>query len=315
MIKEFCAQHQLYYQKKTTLSKLTTFRIGGPAQGLIWTQTSDQMLKTIEGCNHLKIPFYVLGWGSNILVSDDGLDCLVIKYATSSFNLEDDQQLIRIDACQNLDTFVAYTARQGSLDATFLSGIPGTIGGAIVGNAGAFGRQIGDILFDATVQTKKGEIKTLPPSAFDFQYRSSSLKTSGDVALWVRFKKNPCRPADLQKQRDKILFLRRQKHPDLHLTPSAGSFFKNIEPSSNAGRRQAAGWFLEKAGVKNLHVGDAVVFKKHANIIINQGSATAKDVLQLSEHMAQSVKNKFNIILQPEVHLLGPFKTSSVNQI
>jgi UDP-N-acetylmuramate dehydrogenase len=158
----------------------------------------------------------------------------------------------------------------------------------------------------ATLLDPAGRARVAPGAALGFAYRASALQGRGEVVLSVRLKLAAGDRAALAAERDRILALRREKHPDWRTIPSAGSFFKNLEPTSAAGRRQAAGWFLEQAGAKAMRVGGARVFEKHANIIIKDDPAcTAEDVYRLSRMMADAVERQFGFRLAREVQLVG----------
>ncbi|OGX19291.1 MAG: UDP-N-acetylenolpyruvoylglucosamine reductase [Omnitrophica WOR_2 bacterium GWC2_45_7] len=213
-----------------------------------------------------------------------------------------------VSGSTQLDHLVLAAIQRGLEGLNFASGIPGTVGGAVVGNAGAFGKQVGDVVKSVTLLTRSGLQKDVPSRELKFSYRNSILKSTGDIVLSVEFSLHPSDKMNLNTERNGILEARRQKHPDLVITPCAGSFFRNIEPTSLAQRRQAAGWFLEQAGGKALRVGGACIFDKHANIIIKENGACAQDVFALSELMAGLVKEKFNLELIREVRLVGKFK-------
>jgi UDP-N-acetylmuramate dehydrogenase len=152
-----------------------------------------------------------------------------------------------------------------------------------------------------------GAIDCVSADELAFEYRSSILKKTGAVVLDAVLKLKPCDHETMQKERERILELRRMKHPDWTVTPCAGSVFRNVEPTSAAERRQAAGWFLEQAGAKDLRVGGARLYEKHANIIIAEPAATASDVFRLSEQMVAVVRDKFGFELVREIKLLGDF--------
>ena len=206
-----------------------------------------------------------------------------------------------------IDDLVSATITRGLGDISFCSGIPGTVGGAIAGNAGAFGHQIGDVIESVRLMELDGTQRTVPGDELGFEYRSSVLKSSGAVVLEALLKLAPEDIQTMEKERERILELRRTKHPDWKTLPCAGSVFRNIEPTSAAERRQAAGWFLEEAGVKTFRVGGAHLFEKHANIIVAEPDATARNVFELSEKMAAAVHEKFGLELVREIKLVGAF--------
>lgn len=289
------------------LSQYTTFRLGGKCSGLVTCPSPEDLAATIRQFHEQDLRFIVIGGGSNLLVSDKGIDCYVIRYVSDQPHIIRNGNLVTVTGSTTLDHVVTYCLKHGLEGLNFASGIPGTVGGAIVGNAGAFGRQVGDVVQSVLLLTPEGLKNEVPASSLGFSYRNSNLKTTGDIVLSVTFSLHPSDKVTLQKERDEILKLRHEKHPDLKTQPSAGSFFRNIEPTSQAGKRQAAGWFLEQAGAKQLKVGGARVFDRHANIIIAQDGACSNDVFELSKHMAHLVKDKFHLELVREVRLVGRF--------
>ncbi|HSV43422.1 MAG TPA: UDP-N-acetylmuramate dehydrogenase, partial [Candidatus Bathyarchaeia archaeon] len=194
---------------------------------------------------------------------------------------------------------------EGLAGLIYASGIPGTLAGAIVGNAGAFGSQIGDVVKSVDVLLPSGEERTLRREQLRFGYRHSILKEMTAVVVSATLALQPGDMTLLTQERNDILDSRKTKHPDYQKIPCAGSFFKNIVNPD--GTRKAAGWFLDQAGCKTLSVGDAGVFDRHANIIINRGKAKAIEVYQLSEQMKERVRAAFHITLEPEVRFIGNF--------
>ncbi len=299
------------------LCDYTTFHLGGPCRLLITCQNPQQLEATVTGLINSNEEFILMGGGSNLVVSDHGLDCAVIRYLSRSPLIHREGMDLIVSGSTLLDHLVEFALEQSLEGVNYASGIPGTVGGAIVGNAGAFGRQVGDHLRSVCLFTKDGVKKEVDPSSLGFRYRHSNLKETGDIVLGARFAMTAGEQGKLQAERQQILETRRQKHPNLQTHPCAGSFFRNIEPTSKAERRQAAGWFLEQAGVKTLCVGGAVIFEKHANIIIKRDCCKAQDVYDLSLLMAKAVKEKFGIDLVREVRLVGRFPgmPEKINQL
>jgi UDP-N-acetylmuramate dehydrogenase len=290
------------------LREYTTFRLGGPCRFLLECQSPEELHQAISDLAAKNTPFLLIGGGSNLVVSDQGLNTAVIRYFTNTPLIERDGNDVVVSGSTILDDLAVYCVGEGLSGLNYTSGIPGTVGGAVVGNAGAWGKQVGDVLKSATIIDAKGQTKEVDQSYFGFQYRHSRLKETNEIVSSVRFALTPGEPLSLAKERIDILKLRAEKHPDLNRFPCAGSFFRNIEPTSKADRRQAAGWFLEEAGGKNLSVGGAQNFEKHANIIVKGPNCTAQDVYDLHMRMIEIVKNKFNMQLNREVRFVGPFK-------
>lgn len=299
------------------LSDFTTFKLGGPCKALISCRSPQQLEQIVEKLNAQHEKFILIGGGSNLVVSDSGLDCYVLRYVSDEPIIERQGNDVIVGAGTVLDHLALYALAQSLEGVNYCSGIPGTVGGAVVGNAGAFGKQIGDVLIDATLLSLRGEIKTLRHDELGFQYRHSKLKETNDIVLSVRLRLTPADKKSLQQEREEILAIRREKHPNLTTHPCAGSFFRNIEPTSKAGKRQATGWFLEEAGGKNLSMGGAKIFDKHANIIVKADGCRAEDVYNLQKKMVALVKEKFGLDLVREVRFVGEFKEkpSDVKQL
>lgn len=290
------------------LADFTTFRLGGPCRRLIPCATSDEVRAAVRDLRAAREEFILIGGGSNLLVSDRGLDLAVVRFASETADIRLERDEVVVSAATPLDELARFTVEQGIAGFVCCSGIPGTVGGAIVGNAGAFGEQIGDQVVSVTLLNRLGVARLVAAAELGFAYRRSGLQPSDYIVLSARLRAVRGDAAALRARRDEILALRAAKHPDWRKTPTAGSFFKNIEPTSKAEKRQAAGWFLEQAGAKDFRVGGARTFDRHANIIIAEPGCTAADVLALSKQMAAAVKAKFDFDLQREVRLLGTFE-------
>ena len=284
----------------------TTFKLGGNCPALVDCPDAETLSKTAGILFKQSVPILVIGQGSNLLVADQGLDCVVLRYcAEETPMVESDGYRITVSGNTLLDDLARLAIEKGLGDISFCSGIPGTVGGAIAGNAGAFGQQIGDVVETVRLMNTDGSVVEASAGDLQFEYRSSILKKSGAIVLDAVLKLKPCDIQTMKAERERILELRRTKHPDWKKNPCAGSVFRNIEPTSAADRRQAAGWFLEEAGAKNFKIGGARLFEKHANIIIADPEATAKDVYLLTEKMIEAVREKFGFDLEREIKLLG----------
>jgi UDP-N-acetylmuramate dehydrogenase len=285
------------------LSRLTTLRIGGPARIVAQVQNIETARRFLDFCHAVDGPWRCLGGGSNILADDRGYAGMIMLVRTRQFTMQGDA--VRVGSGWKVDDLVLETLKNGLTGLEFAGGLPGTIGGAVVGNAGCYGREIGSLMIEATVLRRDGRLVTLGPEDFAFGYRTSSLKNGGDVVLEVVLALSRGDTARAARIRDAHLADRRRKHP--WDQPSAGSYFKNLPPSEPGERRQAAGALLEAAGAKQMREGGAAVFPGHANIIINAGGATSRDVLLLADRMRTAVQRMFDVDLEPEVvHLTGP---------
>ena len=294
-------------QPGARLSACTTFRLGGACPCLIDCPSAGALQAVVRALAREKTPFILIGGGSNLLVSDAGLEQAVVRYYSETPDIRRNGLELEAGGGVLLDALAQYAVEQGLAGLAFASGIPGTVGGAVAGNAGAFGKQVGDAVVEALLMDRAGQTRWVPAAQLGFAYRQSNLPASEDILVSVRLRLSAGDPLALAQERADVMALRRSKHPDWRATPTAGSFFKNIEPTSAAGRRQAAGWFLEQAGAKEMRVGGARTFDKHANIIITEGPCRAADVMELSRRMAEAVKNRFGLQLEPEVRRLGAF--------
>ncbi len=302
---------KLTVRENQPLGDFTTFRLGGPCLLFIDNPSADQLPGLIKVLNEKEIPFLVIGQGSNLVISDEGLHGAVIRFCTETPDVKTDGNRITVSGSTLLEDFARITVEENLGDLSYCTGIPGTVGGGIAGNAGAFGHQIGDHLVSAEIINLDGNVQTVTRYNLKFAYRHSILKETGEIVLSATFELPAEDPALLKAERERILEFRREHHPNWHTTPCAGSVFRNIEASSAAERRKAAGHFLEEAGVCDMKVGGAKIFEKHANIIIGGDGCTAQNVWELSEQMVAAVQQKFDFTLTREVRFLGEFLTAN----
>ncbi len=290
---------------KEWLTDFTTFRLGGSCRELVTGDDRAKAAEAIRGWNTAGIPWRVMGGGSNLLVADAGIPEAVLRIHTGVPSCRREDGLICISAGTALDELSRFAAQEGLAGFGFASGIPGTVGGGICGNAGAFGAQLGDVLEKVEVLTRGGETQWIPREKLEFGYRCSSLQQTGEIIVRAWFRTAPGDSAELRAQRAEILAVRREKHPDWRELPTAGSFFKNLPPAIAGGHRRAAGKFLEEAGAKSMREGGAYVFEKHANIVIAGPGAKAADVARLAARMVAAVQERFGFELEPEVRFWG----------
>ncbi|MFT5130773.1 MAG: UDP-N-acetylmuramate dehydrogenase [Rhodothermales bacterium] len=295
--------------RAASMATVTTFRLGGPCRALITCQDPDSLITATAILRKRGLPYMLIGGGSNLLVSDHGLDCYVLRYVCDSPDIRIVGDRLSVTGGSILDAVTKFAAEAGLAGIVNTSGIPGTVGGAIVGNAGAFGWQVGDALEKVRLLAADGSVREASCAELGFSYRHSDLKDTGEIVLDATFLLQQGVAKELIAKRRELLDLRAGKHPNLQQDPCAGSFFRNIEPTSAAERRQASGWFLEQCNAKEMRVGGAGVYPKHANIIVNAGDdCRAQDVFDLSQKMAASVKEKFGFDLVREVRPTGQFK-------
>ncbi|MFH1360393.1 MAG: UDP-N-acetylmuramate dehydrogenase [Candidatus Omnitrophota bacterium] len=290
------------------LARFTTFALGGRCPCVATCTTKDGLLGVVRKLNEAKQKFIVLGGGSNCLVADEGVDACVVRYVHDQPVIKREGNTLDVSAATPVDQLAAFAAEQGLSGINFLSGILGTVGGAVAGNSGAFGKQISDSLLSVTLLKENGQMDEVGPGSLAFGYRDSLLKKTHDIVFSVKISLVPGEKEKLLAERDAILAERKDKHPEWTRFPTAGSFFKNIVSGSPDARREPAGWYLEQAGVKDLCVNGACVFPKHANIIIKTKDCSAQDVYDLSQLMQKAVLDKFGIQLVREVRCVGKFK-------
>lgn len=281
------------------MSRHTSFRIGGPADYFLQPSDTEQIKKILDICRENKLPFFILGNGSNLLVSDTGFSGVIIQLFHNFERIIVEDSLIRAQAGALLSG-IAVTARDHSLTGfEFAGGIPGTLGGAVMMNAGAYGGEMKHVLKEATVMTQSGEILAIPADRLNMGYRTSVIKEAGYIVLdAVLF----LQKGDQEKIRAKmkeLTDLRVSKQPLEY--PSAGSTFKRPEG-------YFAGKLIMDAGLRGYQVGGAQISEKHCGFVINKGNATASDVLRLIEDVRNRVYEQFGVNLEPEVKFLGNFK-------
>jgi UDP-N-acetylmuramate dehydrogenase len=285
------------------LASLTSYETGGPARYFIVAKSVDEVVRAIKGAARLDIPAFVIGGGSNLLVSDEGFDGLVIKMDITGLK-RIDNHLVESGGGEQLFDLVNFATEQALTGLEFAAGIWGSVGGAIYGNAGAFGGEVGRMLETAVLVDSHGKVKNVTRDYFKFEYRHSLLKETHETVAQAAFRLAPGDRMAIESKVTEILTLRADKHPDRR---TAGCFFRNIPDPTQEYGKLPAGKLLEEVGAKELCVGGARVFEKHANIIINAGGATSKDIRQLADILKQRVLDRFGITLQEEVQQLGSF--------
>jgi UDP-N-acetylmuramate dehydrogenase len=286
------------------LAQFTSFKTGGPAKYFYPAQTIDDIVRAVKAAKEFGLAYFILGAGSNLLVSDQGFDGLIVKIDIRGIDLVS-QTEIECGAGEELMSLVNFSAENSLTGLEFASGIWGTVGGAIYGNAGAYGSEIGSVLTEAELVDKEGNIKTVDRAYCRFGYRDSYLKTTGEIVVKALFQLKKGDKQQVRRQVAEILSLRRSKHPTDGM--SAGCFFKNIPDPNEEHGKIPAGRLLEQVGAKQLAVGGARVFEKHANIIVNTGTATSMDIRRLADILKQKVYERFGIGLQEEVVQIGKF--------
>jgi UDP-N-acetylmuramate dehydrogenase len=278
------------------LSALSSFGIGGPAD-LFFEALSEKDLETaVSLALAERYPFYVIGGGYNILFDDSGYRGLIVRNRLEGVTREGHR--LKVLSGTGLSCVLRKALEAGLTGLEFLAGIPGTVGGAVFGNAGAYGWSIGDVLETATLYLPGDGHRVAPRDTMGFGYRDSALKKGGAIVLSAVL---VCSPGDRQESEARIkdiLQKRWAKHPP-HGTACAGSYFKNS--CSESGARIAAGQLLDQAGARGRSVGDAAVSDIHCNFIINKGNARAADVLALAAELKEMVFKTYGVRLEEEV--------------
>lgn len=286
------------------LAPFTSFNTGGPAKYFISATSEEDIRKAVNSAVELKIPFFIIGGGSNLLISDKGFNGLVIKVDVKGIKLLNETTIV-CGAGENLMDLIEFCVESSLTGFEFASGIWGSVGGAICGNAGAYGGEMKDIITSVTIIKNDGTIEVVDEEYCRFEYRNSYLKKTGDIVISAEFNLSKGDKEEIRKKVDEIITIRQKKHPVKG--KSAGSFFKNIPDDSEPYGKLPAGRLLEEAGAKEMAVGGASVYYKHANMIVNNGNATSKDIRQLADNMKEAVFNKFGIMLEEEVVSVGEF--------
>ena len=286
------------------LAQFTSFKTGGPAKYFYLAQAIDDVVRAVKVAKECGLAYFILGGGSNLLVSDQGYDGLIVKIDIRGIGLVGRTE-IECSTGEELMSLVNFAAENSLTGLEFASGIWGTVGGAIYGNAGAYGAEIGSLVTEAVLVDKEGSIKTVDRAYFRFGYRDSYLKTTGEIVVKAFLKLKKGNEREIEQKVAEILSLRRAKHPTDGM--SAGCFFKNVPDPNEEHGKIPAGRLLEQVGAKELAVGGAKVFEKHANIIVNTGSATSQDIRRLADILKQKVYKRFGIELHEEVIQLGKF--------
>lgn len=278
------------------MNKHTSFKIGGPADVLVMPENVEDVRRVMEICKENACPFHIVGNGSNLLVGDDGIRGVVLKLSENFSHVNIDGGRVMAQSGILLSKLSNKVVEKSLGGFEFASGIPGTIGGAVFMNAGAYGGEMKDVVREVTVLTREGEVVTLSNDELDFGYRRSAIQKNKHIVLEVSLELNEKPYDDIKSIIDELTEKRTTKQP-LSL-PSAGSTFKRPEG-------YYAGKLIDDAGLRGLRYGDAQVSEKHCGFIVNRGSATSADVLRLISLVQKVVLDKFGVSLEPEVRLFG----------
>lgn len=285
--------------KDELMKKHTTFRVGGPADWLVTPTAEEQIREVVNLLRTENVPYYVMGNGSNLLVGDKGYRGVIIQLGKNLSQIRmTEEGVLYAQAGALLSKIAAEALAQSLTGFEFASGIPGTLGGAVMMNAGAYGGEMKHVLKDALALTANGELRVLPVEQMELGYRTSIFAQNGDIVLSAQIRLQEGSPEEIRAYMDELKEKRITKQPLEY--PSAGSTFKRPEG-------YFAGKLIEDTGLRGFQVGGAQVSEKHCGFVINKEQATAADILSLIEQVSDRVEAKFEVRLEPEVKRIGEF--------
>ncbi len=281
-----------------SMKRHTTFRIGGPADYFLMPQSEKEAVDAVAVCREERVPYSIVGNGSNLLVSDSGYRGVVIQLYKEMSRVQVEGTHIYAQAGASLAKIAAAAMEAGLAGFEFAAGIPGTLGGACVMNAGAYGGEMKDVLVNVTVLDESGSIKKLVGSELELGYRTSIIAKKGYIVLNAEIELKRGNLDEIRCLMNELRDKRVSKQPLEY--PSAGSTFKRPEG-------YFAGKLIQDAGLRGFRVGDAMVSEKHCGFVINAGEATAAEVDSLMKQVSERVQAQFGVALEPEVKRLGEF--------
>lgn len=282
--------------KDEPMDKHTTFRAGGKADYLVMPSNEEQVRDLVLLLKKENVPYYVMGNGSNLLVRDQGFKGVIIQIARKMNQIRVEGETIYAQAGALLSKIAAQALGEGLTGFEFASGIPGTLGGAVMMNAGAYGGEMKQVIVNACVLTSSGEIAVIPADLMELGYRTSVFAKNQDIILSAQLKLEYGNEDVIREYMDELKEQRVSKQPLEY--PSAGSTFKRP-------KGYFAGKLIQDAGLRGFQVGGAQVSEKHCGFVINKDHATATDILSLMEQVSDKVEEKFGVRLEPEVKIIG----------
>ena len=290
------------------LAPFTTFRVGGNADWLVETRGAAELVAALQAARRAGIPTTILGGGSNVLVSDAGIRGLVIRPRGGEI-VQIGSDRLRADSAVTVNGLVRWTINHGCSGLEAWAGTPGTIGGAIYGNAHFAGRSIGDLVESVRLVSRAGAVTDVPASEMEFAYDRSRLQVTGEIVVWAAFRVGRGDPHALRTTAKESLAYRKRTQPlESH---SAGCIFQNPDQARGdrvpGGIPWSAGALVDRAGLKGAAAGGARVSPTHANFIVNDGTATARDIRTLIERCRAAVRERFGVALRDEIIYLGEF--------
>lgn len=291
--------------KDEPLANHTSFKVGGPAFYVVLPKSVDEVVYTINTCKINNMPFYIIGKGSNLLVGDKGYNGTIIKLSdefgdvmAKPFSKEQDTHIVCAQAGISLEKLANIIAKKGLVGFEFAAGIPGTLGGGVTMNAGAYGGEIKDCIHSVTALDKGCNLISLSKDELELGYRTSIIQKEGYIVLEAEFVFESGKTEEILEKITELNNRRTQKQPLEY--PSAGSTFKRPEG-------YFAGKLIMDCGLQGFTIGGAQISTKHCGFIINTGDATAKDILDLIQYIKDVVQDKYGVVLEQEVKTLGNF--------
>lgn len=294
-------------REREPLAPHTTFQVGGPADWLVEIRSGQQLSAVLAAARDAALPVTVLGGGSNVVVSDEGVRGVVLQLRLTAITPVSATR-VRAEAGVTMNGLVRWTIGRGLAGLEAWAGTPGTVGGAIYGNAHYAGRDIGERVVEARVVSQEGVLTTVKRGDLEFGYDTSRLQRTGEILVWADVAVSPGRPDDLRAVARASLAHRKLTQP-LAL-PSAGCMFQNPVAGRDAlppGMPASAGALIDRAGLKGHRIGGAEISRVHANFFVNVGGATARDIWRLAETARSAVREQFGVELRAEVVFLGHF--------
>ena len=291
--------------RNAPLAPLTTFKVGGPADWLVTLKNADEVCSVAQLAREHRVPLSILGGGSNLLVADSGFRGLVIRIHGGDVRSVG-TATVRADAGLTINGLVRWTINRGVSGLEAWAGTPGTVGGAVYGNAHFQGRLISELIEHVSLVTPNGQVEDVPVEQMDFGYDYSRLHRTGEVVLSVDFQTGTGDPAALREVARQSLAFRKRTQP--LESASAGCIFQNPDPARDsvpAGIPPSAGALVDRAGLKGAQEGKARVSTTHANFIVNEGGATAADIVRLVDKCKREVAAQFGVTLREEIVRLG----------
>lgn len=283
------------YRENEPLAEHCTFKIGGPARVFVAPQEEEQLCKAILLCRDLSLPYYLLGNGSNILFADEGWSGVILDASALKSSIQREGCTLRAGAGTLLSSLCREALRAGLTGLEFAYGIPGTVGGAVYMNAGAYGGELKDVLTRVRYLNQEGQIVCAEAAELDLSYRHSIFEENGGCILSAEFRLTPGDPAEIQAKMEDLMGRRRDKQPlD---KPSAGSTFKRPAGAF-------AGALIDQCGLRGYRHGGAAISEKHCGFVVNLGGASCADVLALCDEVRDIVQEKTGYLLEKEIRVV-----------